>query len=355
MEQKSTTLSRIKRQNVSLETVRAAQRDGFPFLPGVVAVFSPLTEAVMRRGQCRHESATSGSLEEVRASPKSGVGRQVQRLRSVNKAGHWAAAARPGQTPSVSRRSPRDADKGVMLTQAQDEALAHICTRHKNSGHLRFAVLLDPAENTGRQLLETADWDRTAEGLKQRIHDALKDAELDLVRHLVLSWLWIVLVGLDYVFIVPIRRCGPLHRTQKTVRLWFLIHAQLPGIKFSLTFSWSLRPSLLSSGQKLPLLVSFSLYEENGCSRLLPTQNKQDSASQLLGGISFCLPQDASTQESLRHHPHAAMLWHFHLRYSWLWLQWKWGFPPQEWQGPRDVRMAQQQMEAGFSSSAGPP
>lgn len=43
--------------------VRAAQREGFPFLPGVEAVFVPLTETVMRRGQCQHKSVTSGGLE----------------------------------------------------------------------------------------------------------------------------------------------------------------------------------------------------------------------------------------------------------------------------------------------------
>lgn len=34
-------------------TVRAAQRHGFPFPPGVEAFFVPLTETVMRRGQCQ--------------------------------------------------------------------------------------------------------------------------------------------------------------------------------------------------------------------------------------------------------------------------------------------------------------
>lgn len=45
---------------------------------------------------------TSGWLEEFRASPKSGLARQVQRFHSISKAGCWAAAARRGQTPSVS-------------------------------------------------------------------------------------------------------------------------------------------------------------------------------------------------------------------------------------------------------------
>ena len=64
------------------------------------------------------------------------------------------------------------------------------------------AVLLDPAKNTGREFLEAVHWHRIAEGLEQGVHDALKDVELDLVRHLI-SLLWVVLVGLHYVLIVP--------------------------------------------------------------------------------------------------------------------------------------------------------
>lgn len=74
-----------------------------------------------------------------------------------------------------------------------------------NSPHLWLAVLLDPAENAGGEFLKAAHGDGVGEGLEQRVHDALKDVELDLVRHLVLSLLWVVLVGPHYVLVVPIR------------------------------------------------------------------------------------------------------------------------------------------------------
>lgn len=77
---------------------------------------------------------------------------------------------------------------------------------YKHPPDLRLAVLLNPAENARRQLLEAAHWNRAAERLKQGVHDALKDVELDLVGHLILSLLWVVLVGLHYVLIVPIKR-----------------------------------------------------------------------------------------------------------------------------------------------------
>lgn len=64
-------------------------------------------------------------------------------------------------------------------------------------------MLLDPAEHAGGQLLEAAHRHRVAEGLEQRVHDALKDVELELVRHLVLSLLRVVLVGPHNVLVVP--------------------------------------------------------------------------------------------------------------------------------------------------------
>lgn len=67
-------------------------------------------------------------------------------------------------------------------------------------------MLLNPAENTGGEFLKAAHWNRITEGLEQGVHDALKDVELNLVRHLVLSLLWVVLVGPHYVLIVPIRK-----------------------------------------------------------------------------------------------------------------------------------------------------
>lgn len=75
----------------------------------------------------------------------------------------------------------------------------------KHTPYLWLAVFLNPTENTGRKFLEAAHWNRVAERLKQGVHDALKDVELDLVRHLILSLLWVVLVSLHYVLIVPIK------------------------------------------------------------------------------------------------------------------------------------------------------
>ena len=66
-------------------------------------------------------------------------------------------------------------------------------------------MLLDPAENAGGELLEAVHRHTVVERHEQRIHDALKDVELDLVRHLIFSLLWVVLVGLHYVLVVPIR------------------------------------------------------------------------------------------------------------------------------------------------------
>lgn len=72
--------------------------------------------------------------------------------------------------------------------------------------YLWLAVLLDPAENAGGQLLKAAHRHRVAEGLEEGVHDALKDVELQLVRHLVLSLLWVVLVGPHDVLVVAAER-----------------------------------------------------------------------------------------------------------------------------------------------------
>lgn len=66
-------------------------------------------------------------------------------------------------------------------------------------------MFLNPAEDTGRQLLETGHRDGSIEGLEQGVHDALKDVELDLVRNLVLPIMGVVLVRLHNLFIVPER------------------------------------------------------------------------------------------------------------------------------------------------------
>lgn len=78
--------------------------------------------------------------------------------------------------------------------------------RASKPSYLRLAVLLDPAENAGGQLLKAAHRHRVAEGLEEGVHDALKDAELQLVRHLVLSLLRVVLVGPHDVLVVAAER-----------------------------------------------------------------------------------------------------------------------------------------------------
>ena len=69
--------------------------------------------------------------------------------------------------------------------------------------YLRLTVLLNPAEDTGRQLLEARHRDGGIEGLEEGVHDALKHVELDLVRDLVLPLMGVVLVRLHNLLIVP--------------------------------------------------------------------------------------------------------------------------------------------------------
>ena len=64
-------------------------------------------------------------------------------------------------------------------------------------------MLLNPAEDTGRQLLEARHRDGGIEGLEEGVHDALKHVELDLVRDLVLPLMGVVLVRLHNLLIVP--------------------------------------------------------------------------------------------------------------------------------------------------------
>lgn len=64
-------------------------------------------------------------------------------------------------------------------------------------------MLLDPAEDTGRQLLEAGHGDRGIEGLEEGVHDALKHVELHLVGDLVLPLVGVVLVCLHNLLVVP--------------------------------------------------------------------------------------------------------------------------------------------------------
>lgn len=64
-------------------------------------------------------------------------------------------------------------------------------------------MLLNPAEDTGRQLLKAGHGDGSIEGLEQGVHDALKHIELDLVRDLIFPLVGVVLVGLHNLLIVP--------------------------------------------------------------------------------------------------------------------------------------------------------
>lgn len=103
VEQKSSTLSRIKQHVYHQRRCEQLHAMGLPFCPAWrrFGLHPPRQwwdeVSVSTR-------VTSGWLQEVRASPKSGLGRQVQRFHSISKAGRWAAAARRGQTPSGSGR-----------------------------------------------------------------------------------------------------------------------------------------------------------------------------------------------------------------------------------------------------------
>lgn len=63
-------------------------------------------------------------------------------------------------------------------------------------------MLLNPGEDTRGELLETGHRDGGVEGLEKGIHDALKYAELDLVRHLVFALMRVVPVSFDNLFII---------------------------------------------------------------------------------------------------------------------------------------------------------
>lgn len=112
----------------------------------------------------------------------------------------------------------------------------------KNIPYLWLAVLLNPAENTGGEFLEAAHWNRIAERLEQGVHDALKDVELDLVRHLILSLLWVGLVSLHYVLIVPIKKDNHCSLTKYTN----LINGHDCFIKKWLT--WAIHPYTRRTG-----------------------------------------------------------------------------------------------------------
>lgn len=69
--------------------------------------------------------------------------------------------------------------------------------------YLRLTVLLNPAEDTSRQLLKAGHGDGSIEGLEQGVHDALKHIELDLVGNLILPLVGVVLVCLHNLLVVP--------------------------------------------------------------------------------------------------------------------------------------------------------
>lgn len=86
--------------------------------------------------------------------------------------------------------------------------------------YLRLTVLLNPAEDTGRQLLKAGHRDGGIEGLEQGVHDALKHVELDLVRDLILPLMGVILMCLHNLLIVP---------ESKQTRTKVLATAALPG------------------------------------------------------------------------------------------------------------------------------
>lgn len=108
-------------------------------------------------------------------------------------------------TPPWEARASPQSMCGTSVQRFQSIKLTIELPEHPNNKvpqRLWLAVLLNPAENACGEFLETAHWHRITERLEQGVHDALKDVELHLVRHLILSVLWVVLVGLHYVLIV---------------------------------------------------------------------------------------------------------------------------------------------------------
>lgn len=76
-------------------------------------------------------------------------------------------------------------------------------TRSPSSAHLGLAVLLNPAEDACRELLETCHRDGGVKGLEQGIHNALEHIELHLVGDLVLPLIRVVLMSFHNLLVVP--------------------------------------------------------------------------------------------------------------------------------------------------------
>lgn len=68
--------------------------------------------------------------------------------------------------------------------------------------YLRLTVLLNPAEDTGQQLLEVGHGDEGIEGPEQGVHDTLKYTDLDLVRGLVLPSLGLSWCACTIIFLI---------------------------------------------------------------------------------------------------------------------------------------------------------
>lgn len=137
------------------------------------------------------------SCYSILSVPKVNFWERARGSPSINRADRWAAGALRPQTPAESVKEQEEAQD--LWSCHTPTAVLVVLTLP----YLWLAVLLDPAKDAGRQFLEAVYWNRVAERLKQGVHNALKDAKLDLVRDLILSLLRVVLVSLHYVLIVP--------------------------------------------------------------------------------------------------------------------------------------------------------
>ena len=71
-------------------------------------------------------------------------------------------------------------------------------------------MLLNPAEDASRELLEARYGDGGVKGLEQGLHDALENVELHLVRDLVLPLVGVVLMRFHNLLVVPETEHAPV-------------------------------------------------------------------------------------------------------------------------------------------------
>lgn len=97
-----------------------------------------------------------------------------------------------------------------------------LCSPRRSPAHLGLAVLLNPAEDTRRELLEARHRDGGVKGLEQGVHDALEHVELHLIGDLVLPLAGVVLMSFHDLLVVP--GTNQTHRQQhEASRAWELL------------------------------------------------------------------------------------------------------------------------------------